>query len=277
MNGETTDSIDVWQAGASGEQSVHYVVRHPWEWVMNDLAKDRNMEPVEDVSNLPLAKQQSTQETFSSSTELDKSTHRLSRRGTRSNRQKANQGRDSLRLEVVDNATGLVKLAAHGTSGCFDGLGDKDELVRTFQRCRCEQVQLSPPSILIQWDVTKEECQNLVGTSLPKLKNAKSPSTVAVLKEPMGSQGLGIYFVRTAEEIHQIVDDSHQRASQNPELLEKLIAAKGRIPCWGKFVASLTYNIDQVLTNLTLSLSSYTYSTGSVTSGSGACSVGTKP
>jgi len=205
---------------------VHYVVRHPWEWVMDDLAKDAAMNPVDEASNLPSAKQASAQEVSTSSP-------RRTRRARNNARNKANQGRTSLRMEVVDSETGQIMLAAHGTSGCFDGLGDKDELVRTFQRCRCEQVQLSPPAILIQWDVSKEECNNIVGTKLPSLnKNADPSSTVAVLKEPMGSRGRGIYFVRTADEIHQIIDENHQRASQEPDLLENLIAAKGRIPSW---------------------------------------------
>mmetsp|Transcript_7878 Transcript_7878/g.17480 ORF Transcript_7878/g.17480 Transcript_7878/m.17480 type:complete len:387 (-) Transcript_7878:269-1429(-) len=222
MNGPK--SIDIWQAGASTEKSVHYVVLHPWQWVMESLVSDLKMNPIEEATNLPTAKQQASQEVSSASP-------RRTRRN-RGARQKTSQGRTSLRMEIVDNSTGQIVLAAHGTSACFDGLGDKDELVRTFQRCRCEHVELSPPSILIQWDVTKEECNNLVGSSLPRLGTAKNSSVVAVLKEPMGSRGRGIYFVRTADEIHAIIDENHQKASADPDLLENLIAAKGRIPSW---------------------------------------------
>jgi hypothetical protein len=58
----------------------------------------------------------------------------------------------------------------------------------------------------------------------------------AVLKEPMGSQGQGIYFVASAEEIFAVIDEHHQRAKNEPDILDNLIAVKGRIPSWGKAV-----------------------------------------
>ncbi|KAL7580403.1 hypothetical protein ACA910_004426 [Epithemia clementina (nom. ined.)] len=242
------NSVNVWDAAASNEKAVHYVVRHPWQWVMEDLASGlNNMQPEESPFNLPLAKQhvllQQQQQQQSSSTAGPTSraaARQYSRRGMKTN---MSQGRASLRLEVVDKATGQVELAVHGTSGCFEGLADKDELVRTIQRCRCDHLHLSPPSILIQWDVNHEECLNVVGTTLPVIapapttdgdesKEKRLSSNFAVLKEPMGSQGKGIFFVRNAEEIYEIIDRNHKRAAEEPDLLENLIAMKGRIPSW---------------------------------------------
>ena len=102
-----------------------------------------------------------------------------------------------------------------------------------MQRCRCDHLQLSPPSILINWDVTFEECANVVGESLPTLDTTKGPDIVAVLKEPMGSQGKGIYFVRNVDDIHKVISEQKQRALDEPNFLDFLIEAKGRIPSWG--------------------------------------------
>lgn len=231
MKGVSINYANVWEAASSDAKTVYYVVRHPWQWVMDDLASGVNMKPVENPTSLPtgllVAQQEQQQEGTTSS---PSSARRYGRRTPRG-RPKGSQGRGSLRLEVVDNASGQVELAVHGTSACFEGLGDKDELVRTIQRCRCEHLNLSPPSILIQWDATKDECLNILGGKLPVLKGNKS-SAVAVLKEPMGSQGKGIYFVRGAEEIYEIIEDNHRRAKEEPGLLDNLIDQKGRIPSW---------------------------------------------
>lgn len=139
-----------------------------------------------------------------------------------------------LRVEVKDGEGRLVR-AAHADSEGFDGLEDKDELFRTLQRCRCEHLELSPPSRLVNWDVTKDECKNVVGQEMPTLLgNQGTPETMAVLKEPMGSRGTGIFFVRNAEEIHAIIDEHKKGAMSKPNFLDDLIASKGRIPSWGK-------------------------------------------
>lgn len=232
---ESQTSIDVWEAGASNDKLVYYLVRHPWQWVMEDLATGlSNMKPVDTPSHLPLAmQQQQLLQQQMSAPVVGRS------RAQRRNLKIASQGRASLRMEVVDKATGQVEFAMHGTSGCFEGLGDKDELVRTIQRCRCDHLHLSPPSILIQWDVTHEECFNVVGSTLPMIAKPSgstatttSTTSFAVLKEPMGSQGRGIFFVRNADEIHQIIDRNHKRAAEEPDFLENLIAVNGRIPSW---------------------------------------------
>ena len=258
INDHIIPSINVWEAAATKETSVSYVVRHPRQWVMADLAANLNMEPVDSPNMLPLARLQAEQEQAKQQQQSaaqegqSRPTHRRNRSNRRNSirrRARSAQGRASLRLEVIDTTTGRIALAVHGTSACFEGLGDKDELVRTMQRCRCDHLHLSPPSILIQWDVTQEECYNVVGRTLPRTSNGGSngdsdgahgsntsaSSMFAVLKEPMGSQGKGIFFVQNAEEIHQIIDENHRRASEDPDLLENLIADKGRIPSWGRF------------------------------------------
>lgn len=139
-----------------------------------------------------------------------------------------------LRIEVIDEEGRLI-CASHASSEAFDGLEDKDEMFRTLQRCRCDHLELSPPSRLINWDVTKDECHNVVGEKMPTLAgNTGTKETVAVLKEPMGSQGQGIYFVRNAQEIHEIIDEHKKEAMARPNFLDELIASKGRIPSWGK-------------------------------------------
>ena len=138
----------------------------------------------------------------------------------------------TLRLEKINTKNDAIEIAVHGTSAALDSLEDKDELVRTIQRCRCEHLQLSPPAVLINWDVSKDECKRVLGDSLPVLPG--NSGRYAVLKEPMGSRGEGVFFVKDAEEIHKIVSEHRQRAQKEPGFLDKLISAKGRIPSWGK-------------------------------------------
>jgi hypothetical protein len=154
------------------------------------------------------------------------------------------KGPATLKIEIVNSSTGLLEYAAHGTSAALEGMEDKDELVRTLQRCRCDNLNLSPPAVLISWDVSADECVNVVGKNLPMLSENKDEKKYAVLKEPMGSQGKGIYFVSSAEEIHKIIDEHRLRALKEPDLLDNLIAIKGRIPSWGKLSLVVYFLID---------------------------------
>ena len=50
----------------------------------------------------------------------------------------------------------------HGVSQALDGLQEKDELVRTIQKC-CpattdDWMAIIPPTVLLPWDVSREEC-----------------------------------------------------------------------------------------------------------------------
>ena len=144
------------------------------------------------------------------------------------------KGPSTLKIEVTNPETGILEYAVHGSSAALDGMEDKDELVRTLQRCRCDNLNLAPPAILIGWDATNEECTNIVGKELPTLPENTSEVKYAVLKEPMGSQGKGIYFVASSVEIHKIIEEHRVRASNEPNFLDNLIAVKGRVPSWGK-------------------------------------------
>lgn len=214
---------DVWSATTA--PNVTYFVRHPWEWVMKSIAVE-GMTQVDNPQDLPSEKQ--AKASAATSIPVTPATRR------RRNAAKGFRGPSTLKVEIVDQHTGQVKIAVHGNSSAFEGMEDKDELVRTLQRCRCDNLNLSPPAVLISWDVTGEECINVIGKNLPILSENKEEKIYAVLKEPMGSQGKGIYFVASAEEIHKIIDEHRQRALKEPDLLDNLIAAKGRIPSWGK-------------------------------------------
>jgi hypothetical protein len=207
---------------------VHYQIRTPWQWIMNDIKREGGMVEVQTPAELPSAKLAKQEELEGGA--VGASPHRRNRKNK--GRDRAN-GPSTLKIELYNPRTGEVEYAAHGTSPALDGIEDKDELVRCMQRCRCDHLRLSPPSILINWDVTRDECVNVVGESLPKLDANQGPDVVAVLKEPMGSQGKGIYFVRDVDDIHKVISEQKQRAMDEPNFLDFLIEAKGRIPSWG--------------------------------------------
>jgi len=136
----------------------------------------------------------------------------------------------TLRLELLDTEGQLISPAFFGCSCALDGLEDKDELVRTFQRCRADHLQFSPPSVLIKWDVQESECHNML-KELPALSEVTSK--FAVLKEPMGSRGEGIYFVQSVEEMYRIIKEHRDRAlHEGDDFLDNVMAHKGRIPSW---------------------------------------------
>ena len=214
--------VDVWQNPSQYE--IRYVVGSTtWAWIM-----DRVKTPLMRVEPQGAAALPSAQIAAASASPAAPRQGRR-QRTTRSKLQVP----ATLRMEVIDPVSKRVVVAWHGTSSAFDGLEDKDALVRTIQRCRVEELQLSPPSVLITWDVSLEECRNVVGSKLPTVSSSDVEQPFAVLKEPMGSQGKGIYFVRNVDEIHSIIDEHHQRARAEPAVLEALIAAKNRIPSWG--------------------------------------------
>ena len=217
---------DVWDAQLA--KQVTFFVFQPWQWLMQQIAVD-GMTEVADPLDLPSEKEPKAAMAATPAT-------RRRRMATRKFK-----GPATLKLEIVNPESGLVDFAVHGTSAALDGLEDKDELVRTMQRCRCDGLNISPPSVLISWDVTHEECLNVVGKELPKLEQNKDTKTFAVLKEPMGSQGKGIYFVDEAEQIHKIIDEHRQRALTEPDYLDKLIEVKGRIPSWGEFIMGVVF------------------------------------
>lgn len=218
-----TQHPDVWSEETAS--SVTYFVRTPWDWVMKAIAVT-GMTQVLTALDLPTELRAKLATPIATANAATPVTRR------RRNAAKKFKGPATLKIEVTNPETGNVVYAVHGSSSALDGMEDKDELVRTIQRCRCDHMNLSPPSVLISWDVTSEECSNVVGKELPTLKENSSEKKYAVLKEPMGSQGKGIYFVTTAEEIHKVIEHHRVRALNEPDFLDNLIAVKGRIPSW---------------------------------------------
>lgn len=227
------------------DSHIFLSAREPWEWVMKDVCTVNSgglstITQVDTAQNLPSAKLASIA-AFAVASNPDISRSR--RRKPKNSNTATTDANCTLRVEIVSNAkTHNDKFrpwslkAFHCTSQAFDGLDDKDELARTLKRCRCEDLNISPPTQLINWDVTKEECKNLVGDSLPSLVGDNLPDSssarIAVLKEPMGSRGTGVFFVGDAEEIHTIIEKQRQRAVSEQGFLDNLIAQKGRIPSW---------------------------------------------
>jgi hypothetical protein len=239
----------------SPDNHIFLTVRPPWTWIAKEFCQDINQRPqqahitlLDDYHDLPSGKLASIGRTSN----VRPST--ISRRSTSSARRvkpSSAASLQTLRIDVVTNHQDYQQqlepgssdklarrawtlISFHGTSEAFDGLEDKDEFVRTLQRCRCEHLELSPPSVLINWDASSQECKNLVGNSMPTLLGNESILTkIGVLKEPMGKGGAGVFFVNSAEEIHELMDRNRKRAAEEPGLLDELIAEKGRIPSWG--------------------------------------------
>jgi len=204
----------------SSPELLYYTVRSPWEWVMSNVSSvsSTTMKQVETAAELPSGKLQANVAVTA--------TPNVQRRRSA---MKKGPTPCTLRLEVC-NANDSLKFALHGTSAALDGLEDKDELVRTMQRCRCEHLNIGPPSILIKWDITRDELGNYV----PSLPTLSDDHTIAVLKEPMGSCGKGIYFVSSNEEIFEYIDKHRLQALEEPGVLDNIIITKGRMPAWGE-------------------------------------------
>lgn len=191
--------------------TIQYTVRSPWEWVLKKVESDIPMVYVDDRLKMVSGLLQPTPNTI--------------RRSAKKRIQPC-----TVRFDLVSESGKLLE-AHHGTSSAFDGLEDKDELVRTFQRCRAEYWGFTPPSTLIRWDATLAECQNMV-REWPVLAGNEG-ATMAVLKEPIGSQGEGIYFVSNVDELYEILERHRNRAiNEGQGFLDTIMEQKGRIPSW---------------------------------------------
>lgn len=229
----------------SRDSHIFISVREPWSWVMEDVCSRNSgglstVTRVESTNDLPSRKLASVA-TLAAASHPNNS--RTGRRRHQKNSTATADAKCTLRVEIIsntntrdDNSRPWILKAFHCSSQAFDGLDDKDELARTLKRCRCDDLHISPPSQLINWDVTKEECKNLVGESLPCLvedtRTTSASTRIAVLKEPMGSRGTGVFFVRDADEIHTIIERHRQQAVSEDGFLDNLISQKGRIPSW---------------------------------------------
>jgi len=231
---------------------IHYTVIDTWQWVMKRVSKESSisgytMKEIEDRINLPSTTLLQQQEQSSSST--------TRRNFCRKKKKKASDSTVTLDVMGITTTNGknttnssknngqgeelVLKSCHHGISSALDGLEDKDELVRTFQRCRIDHLGYAPPSQLIQWDITLAECQKRI-TKLPSLqqeeldKNTNDDDdevVVAVLKEPLSSQGKGIHFVTSVQEIFDVMEN-HRNMKSSDDFLDEVMETKGRIPCW---------------------------------------------
>jgi len=154
--------------GPLHSQSNHIFlnVREEWKWVMEDICARNSgdlstITRVDETRDLPSGKLASVATHAAAS-------HPNNNRSSRRRNQKNTAMTDAnctLRVEIIsntrthsDNFRPWTLQVFHCTSQAFDGLDDKDELARTLKRCRCEDLDISPPSQLINWDVTKVNC-----------------------------------------------------------------------------------------------------------------------
>jgi hypothetical protein len=209
---------------------LNYTIRSPWNWVMKVVAQTAG----------GMTEKATHHELVSCSilqTHVDETPRRR--------KQRAVPAPCTLRLELIDYNGKCMSPAYYGISCALDGLEDKDELVRTIQRCRAEHLEFSPPSVLIKWDVQENECHNILN-ELPVLSEVTSK--FAVLKEPMGSRGEGIYFVQSVEEMYQIIKEHRDRAlHEGDDFLDSVMAQKGRIPSWGTYRISHFNRFDSIV------------------------------
>ena len=147
----------------SQENHIFISAREPWKWVMEDVCSQNSgglstITRVDTAQDLPSGKL-APLAALAVASNPNKNT---GRRRHQKNNTATTDAHCTLRVEIVSNANTnnnksrqLIVTAFHCTSQAFDGLDDKDELARTLKRCRCEDLDLSPPSQLINWDVTK--------------------------------------------------------------------------------------------------------------------------
>eukprot|EP00544_Gedaniella_sp_CCMP2646_P012753 CAMPEP_0202489372 /NCGR_PEP_ID=MMETSP1361-20130828/7119_1 /ASSEMBLY_ACC=CAM_ASM_000849 /TAXON_ID=210615 /ORGANISM="Staurosira complex sp., Strain CCMP2646" /LENGTH=421 /DNA_ID=CAMNT_0049119103 /DNA_START=57 /DNA_END=1322 /DNA_ORIENTATION=- len=200
------------------EQVCYYTVRAPWDWVMQQV-----------VQNDAFFKQVASEQELVS-TKIQANTQVTATPNIQHRRTTMKKGPSPciLRLEECFVENDALQVALHGTSAALDGLEDKDELVRTMQRCRCEQLQMCPPSLLIKWDMSRDELTNY----LPSLPSMSKDHTMAVLKEPMGSSGEGIYFCQTIQQVYQQMERHKNLALEDGDYLDNIMNTKGRMPAW---------------------------------------------
>lgn len=148
----------------SQDSHIFITVREPWNWVMEDVCTRNSgglsiITRVDTKEDLPSGKLASVATLAAAS---HPNTSRTGRRRNQKNNTATIDKNCTLRVEIISNANThqdksrpWTLKAFHCTSQAFDGVDDKDELARTLRRCRCEDLEISPPSQLINWDVTK--------------------------------------------------------------------------------------------------------------------------
>jgi hypothetical protein len=117
-------------------------------------------------------------------------------------------------------------------SGALDLLDNKDTFVETLKSSGLSY--LSPPSTLIKWD--EENITNdMFPVTIPSaVSNVSSTSSKPawVLKTALGSQGMGIYFVQSIEDVEKHILVEARNARQYDGFLNEIQQKYGRLPHW---------------------------------------------
>jgi len=199
---------------------LYYQCRSPWQWVFkeafqelidtrtnnsthNEIFLSGRVKRCEEVSNARL----------------------LPSKNNITKQNKTRRFGCTLRIELASSINSDIFFCYYGTSQAMEGLADKDEFVRTLSNFNCEY--LSPPSLLIDWDVSESYCLAI------KIPTTCHDNNVAVLKTPLGSRGEGVFFISCGEEIVHYVQQNYIRAMEEKgNFLQDVYQSKGRYPSW---------------------------------------------
>jgi hypothetical protein len=108
-----------------------------------------------------------------------------------------------------------------GDSLVLEGLEDKDVFVTTMSKYSSDKI---PPSTLLPYDMHLSDEKKKAALVLP--------STPAVLKQPLGCCGHGVFFVSTVDEVLSKVKGNYARAQAEKGFMELIVRTKKRIPEW---------------------------------------------
>jgi hypothetical protein len=150
------------------------------------------------------------------------------------------------RLDLIDKSASIRlykdKIRVHSEG--FAYLDPKDSLYRIISQTSPESLTSMPYTVLIQWDASDAEIEQISWTFLEKF-NKK-----AMLKAPMGSGGFGLYYVYHPRDIIPIVQNHRRRAEIDPSFLQNLLASYGEYgPCWSLQEVIHSYLLPTPITN----------------------------
>ena len=105
-----------------------------------------------------------------------------------------------------------------GDSLLLEGLEDKDVFAYTMNKYAADKI---PYTLLLPYDA------HLTGKEQVVL-----PSTPAVLKQPLGCCGEGVFFVYSPDDVLKKVAEDYERATKEKGFLAEIMRSKQRIPMW---------------------------------------------
>ena len=129
--------------------------------------------------------------------------------------------RSCMRLERPSTANFVFyggKRLVLGDSLLLEGLEDKDVFAYTMNKYAMDKI---PYTLLLPYDA-----------HLNAKEQVKLPSTPAVLKQPLGCCGEGVFFVYSTEDVLKKVAEDYERATKEKGFLEEIMRSKQRIPMW---------------------------------------------